>query len=216
MKTILLTMTALAALGAAAPASAQPWQGHMSQTASLQMQLDAGMRTGAISWREGRQLRASLRDLITLERQFGRNGFSGSENATLRQRSNELRREIRFAERDGRYGDRMSAGERDHDGHDSRDGYGNDGDGRDGWNGQGERGASYGVDPRFGQPNRGDRFSGDGRGGYPSTARMIAMPDRYREAFRDTDDVYYRYDAGRIFRINRATNMVIALFDIQN
>lgn len=48
MKTILLTMTALAALSVAAPAAAQPWSGQRAHTGDLQMQLDAGIRSGAI------------------------------------------------------------------------------------------------------------------------------------------------------------------------
>lgn len=227
MKTILMTMTALAAVGLAAPASAQPWTGHQSQTASLQMQLDAGMRTGAISHREAFPLRRSLRDLITLERQFGRNGFSGSENAVLRQRSNELSRQIRFAERDGRPGGRTSGSDRDDrdsrdnhnsDGHDawSRDRVSGSDRDKDGWNGRDGLSASVGIDPRFEQPNRGNRYAGDAQVGYHATTRMIALPDQYRDNFRDTADFYYRYDAGRIYRISRTSNMVLGLFDIQN
>ena len=264
MKTILLSMTALAAIAIAAPAAAQPWNGQHSGTSHLQMQLDEGMRTGMISRGEAIPLRNSLRQLITLERQFSRNGFTGRENAALRQRSNTLSHQIRVAARTGialnsgrdweRDGDRdrdgkadrnvrsdRRDGERDRDGNwsdsrdsdrdsrwsDSRDN--DDSDSRFDRSNQSERSdrrdndrdanwsdsrRSYGADARFDGPNRGDRFAGDARIGTPATLRMMPIPAQYREQFRDSEDVYYRFDTGRIYRINRSTNMVLALFDI--
>ena len=233
MKTILMTMTALAALAVAAPASAQPWSGQRSNTGGLQMQIDAGLRSGAISRREATPLRTSLRDLLRLERLFSANGFTGRENATLRQRSNQLRQQIRMAERngnprgagwEGRDSDGRAGWEnRDDDRRDTR--WENrdddrrdvrkedrDDDVRDGrWD---DRQASFGPDARFDRPNRGDRFAGDARVGHHTTARMLAVPEQYRDQFRDNDDVYYRYDDKRIYRINRRTDMILGLFDI--
>jgi hypothetical protein len=274
MKTILLSMTALAAIAIATPAAAQPWSGQHSGTGQLQIQLDEGMRTGMISRREAMPLRNSLRQLVSLERQFSRNGFTGRENAALRQRSNTLGRQIRLAartgialnsgrdwqrdgdpdrdgkadrnersdrrdgERDGNWSDRRD-GERDSRWSDSRDGErdsrwsdrrdNDDSNSRSDRSNRGERSdrsdndrdnnwsdgrRSYGADARFDGPNRGDRFAGDARIGTPATLRMMPLPDQYREQFRDSDDVYYRFDTGRIYRINRSTNMVLALFDI--
>lgn len=248
MKTILFSMTALAALSIAAPASAQPWSGQHSGTAQLQMQLDQGMQSGAISRGEARPLRTSLRQLISLERLFSRNGFSGRENAALRQRSSTLSRQIRFAARSDistnrrsdwqRDGDRNGEGRRgegsdrrdsDRDGKwsDGRDSH--DADSRSDRSNRDERSdrrdsdrdshwtdsrRNYGADARFDGQNRGDRFAGDARVGQLATLRMMAVPDQYREQFRDSDDVYYRFDTGRIYRISRSTNMVLALFDI--
>jgi hypothetical protein len=218
MKTM-MTMAAIAALSVAAPAAAQPWSGG-SQTADLQRQLQSGMSSGAITFREARPLQASLRQLIGLERQFSRNGFTGRENATLRQHTNLLRRDIRLAERNGARGPRAAWDDRDNDraGWDDRD----DRDGRDGWNDRrddrdgrwGDGRDGYAMDSRFDRPNRGDRFSGDPRVGHHATLRMVALPDQFRDQFRDTNDVYYRFDGGRIYRINRATNMILGLFDI--
>src|SRR5688572_3972906 len=84
MKTILMTMTALAALSVAAPAMAQPWNGRQNQTADLQTRLDSGIRSGEISRREAMPLQESLRQLLSLERQYSANGFTGRENAALR------------------------------------------------------------------------------------------------------------------------------------
>jgi hypothetical protein len=216
MKTILMTMTALAAISVAAPASAQPWSGQRSNTGDLQLQIDAGLRSGAISRREAMPLQTSLRELLSLERQFSRNGFNGRENAALRQRSNQLRQQIRLAEREGYSRDRR-AGWDGRDG-DDRDGWrGRDDDRRDGsarWDDRRDGRDQYGSDARFDRPNRGDRFAGDARVGHPAGMRMVALPDQYRNEFRDSDDVYYRFDGGRIYRINRATNMILGLFDI--
>ena len=225
MKTILMTMTALAALAIAAPASAQPWNGQRSQIGELQMQLDAGIRSGAITRREAMPLRSSLRELISLERQFSPNGFTGRENAALRQRSNLLSRQIRMAERDG-YTSNRGAGWDDRD-DDRRAGWGDrDGDRRDGsenyrdndrradWDSRNDRRDGYAMDARFDRPNRGDRFAGDARVGQLATRRMVALPAQYRDEFRDTDDVYYRYDNRRIYRVNRTTDMILGLFDL--
>jgi hypothetical protein len=223
MKTILMTMTALAALAAAAPAAAQPWNGQRSQTGELQMQLDAGIRSGAITRREAMPLRSSLRELISLERQFSPNGFTGRENAALRQRSNLLSRQIRMAERDGYARDRGAgwddrdderrAGWEDRD--DDRRGWDDrDGDRRTGWDGRDDRRDGYATDPRFDRPNRGDRFAGDARVGHPASLRMVALPAQYLDEFRDTADVYYRYDNRRIYRVNRRTDMILGLFDL--
>ena len=222
MKTIFLTMTALAALAVAAPAAAQPWSGQRASTSNLQLQLDAGIRSGVISRREAIPLRSTLRELISLESQFSRNGFTGRENAALRQRSNMLSRQIRMAERTGpvaRWADRdddRRDGWRDRD-DDRRDGWKDrDNDGRDDngrWGDRDDRDDRY-VDARFDRPNRGDRFSGDARVGHMAGMRMVALPEQFRDQFRDTDQVYYRFDNGRIYRINRTTNMILGLFDI--
>jgi hypothetical protein len=72
------------------------------------------------------------------------------------------------------------------------------------------------MDSRFDHPNRGDRFAGDIRVGQRPSARMIALPDRYRTDYRDSDAVYYRYDNDRIYEVDRATNLVMGLMDLPN
>lgn len=111
--------------------------------------------------------------------------------------------------------------DRGDDGRDGRDGW-NDRDddrrdGRDGgarWEDRRDGRDQYGSDARFDRPNRGDRFAGDARVGHHAGMRMVPLPDQYRSEFRDSEDVYYRFDNGRIYRINRATNMILGLFDI--
>src|SRR3954467_10477400 len=102
MKTILLAMTALSAVAAAAPAAAQyakpypdtyrdpyrdsyrdSYYGQVQTGASfqarideLQARLDAGGRQGTISGRESWPLRRELRDLRPLASQYGMDGLS--------------------------------------------------------------------------------------------------------------------------------------------
>lgn len=192
MKTIFMTMAALSALSVAAPASAQPRHDHRTQSGELRMQIDAGVRTGAISRRELQPLQNSLRQLIGLERQFGINGISGREHATLRQRGALLRQQIAMAERSG---------------------HGRDG--RADWNDRNDGKPGFASNGRFDRPNRGDRFAGDVRVGQRASARMLALPERYRDEFRDGDDVYYRYDDRRIYQIDRRSHLIMALLDME-
>lgn len=221
MKIIYLTT---AALLAAAPAAAQPWQGQRTQSAALQVQIDAGVRNGTISQRELVPLRESLRQLAMRERQFSPGGISGRENAVLRQEGNSLRQQIAFASSqrgygngNGRYDTDQRAGwearyDREHraaweerymrDRHSAWE----DRDGRDD--------DRYGSSSRFELSSRGDRFAGDARVGQRATRRMVALPAQYRDEYRDSDEVYYRYDSDRIFEIDRSNGTILRLFDL--
>jgi hypothetical protein len=143
---IFTALAATSAIAAIAPASAQPGgyggdrygNGNPEVRADqLQMRLQAGIRSGAITRSEAVPLRAQLRQLTRLETLYARGGISGRERADLQHRINTLRQGIRMAERgaDGRYGrdddrydDRYGRGgvdsryDRDNDGWDDRDG----------------------------------------------------------------------------------------------
>lgn len=217
MRTTFMTMAALAALSVAAPAAAQPWNGHRTHSAELQTQIDAGFDSGAISPNEVTALRDGLRRLMQLERRFSPNGISGRENALLQQRSNALRQQIRMAERTG-YGrsaqDRAAWDDRYDREHraDWENRYVRDRDAA--WEGREGRGERFGVDARFDRPNRGDRFAGDARIGQHTSMRMRVLPAQYREEFRDDENVYYRYDDRRIYRIDRRTDRILGLIDV--
>jgi hypothetical protein len=223
MKIIFLTTAALLAAAPAAPAAAQPWQGMRNESAALQAQIDAGVRNGSISQRELPPLREGLLRLATLERQFSPGGISGRENAMLQQEGNALRQQIEFA----------SAAR----GQGNGNGYGRETDRRAGWEarydrehrsaweerytrdrdaawdaGQG-RGDGYGSNGRFETSTRGDRFAGDVRVGQRASRRMVALPDQYRGEYRDSDEVYYRYDSDRIYEIDRDSGLITRLFD---
>jgi hypothetical protein len=149
---IFFALAATSAIAAAAPASAQSGYGGNGygngygygnaevRADQLQLRLQAGIRSGAITRAEAVPLREQLRQLTRLEALYARDGISGRERADLQHRINSLRQGIRMAERgaDGRYGrdgdrygrddDRYSRGDvdrsydRDNDGWDDRDG----------------------------------------------------------------------------------------------
>lgn len=229
MKIIFLTTAAI--LCAAAPAAAQPWQSRQGQSIELQTRLDSGVRDGTISQRELLPLRESLRQLTMLERQLGIGGLTGREHATLQQRSEALRQQIDFAARSRGAGRFESGGRFAND-------LGFQNEGRAGWEARydsehraawdaryndersaawdsGRRGDSrFGASSRFESSNRGDRFAGDARVGQRASRRMVEMPDQYRNEFRDSDDVYYRYDSDRAYEIDRHSGLILRLFDL--
>ena len=229
MKIIYLTT---AALLAAAPAAAQPWQGQRTQSAELQIQIDAGVRSGNISQRELPPLRESLRQLSMLERQFSPGGISGRENAKLQQEGNTLRQQIAFASSqrgigngNGRFGTEQRAGwearyDREHRASweerymRDRSAAWDNRDGRDDRYGRDGRDDRYGASSRFEVSSRGDRFAGDARVGQRANRRMVDLPDQYRDEYRDSDEVYYRYDSDRVYEIDRGNGLILRLFDL--
>ena len=220
MKITFLTMAAVAALSAA-PAAAQSWSPNRSQSAELQMQIDDGVRSGAISRDDMPALRNGLRRLVALERQFSAGGISRREGAILDQRGTELRRQIDFAERNSGYRD---AGGDSRAAWDAR----YDRDHRSAWEARyvSERSAQYdissGLDAGtasnngFDRPNRGDRFAGDVRVGQHFSSRMGPMPAEYRIDYQDSPQVYYGYDDQRIYRVDRRTGLILGLLDLSN
>lgn len=144
MNKILIALAATTAFAGAAPVAAQYGGGNMQiRSGQLQMQLQDGVRSGAITRAEAMPLREQLRQLTRLETLYARDGISGRERADLQQRINSLRQNIRMAartgdsrfdrdgdryDRDDRDGDRYGRGDvdrsydRDSDGWDDRDG----------------------------------------------------------------------------------------------
>ena len=161
-KTLFIILAATTAI-AAAPASAQSGgyggNGYGNSNIEvradqLQMRLQAGIRSGAITRSEAMPLREQLRQLTRLETLYARDGISGRERADLQQRINSLRQGLRMAERDadGRYGrdddrydrddDRYSRGDRDVDSRYDRN--------NDGWDDRdGNRDGRWDVDSRY-------------------------------------------------------------------
>jgi len=199
MKYVYMTMAAVSALAVAAPVAAQPWNGGQSHSAQLQMHLDGGMQSGAITRREAMPLRTSLNELMRMERLFGRNGFNRSERNTLQLRSASLHRMILRAERNG---NRTAMA---YDRNDGRDFAESDFRGKDG------KDDSIGTDRR---DHRGDRFAGDLRVGQRFSDRQVALPMQYRARYRDSDASFYRYDDERIYQIDRSSGLIMAMFDI--
>jgi len=198
MKRIYMSLAAVSALAVAAPLAAQPWHGGRSTGGQLQAQFDAGVQSGAISRREAMPLRAELSQFLRLERQFSRAGFTRWERNALQTRSRTLAMNIAAAERSGNNrfdrDDRISANV----GIDGRRGY----DGKDD------------VAMNDHRSHSGDRFAGDLRVGQHFSERQVALPMQYRDRYRDSDAAYYRYDDDRIYQIDRATGLILAMFDI--
>jgi hypothetical protein len=208
MRPIYMTMAALAGLSVAAPASAQ-WaheptysqapaaarmvqRGHdRTYSQQLRMQIDAGVSQGMISRRESISLRKELGSLIRLERRFSPNGISGREHAELLQRSTALARDIRIAstERSDHRGDTAS------------------------WK-SGTINGKWVPDARFAGLHPGDRFNGDARIGQQATVRIVGLPSEYRDQYVDDARIYYGYDNGRVYQIDRQSKVILALLDI--
>lgn len=208
MKMIYSLMAGVAALSLAAPASAQwvhepnysqtpntpsstQWGRSRTYSQQLRMQIDAGVSQGTISRRESFALREDLNRLVRLERRFSPNGISGREHAQLLQRSTALAEDIRIASRDhyGRHGDTAS------------------------WE-SGTINGQWVPDARFAGLHPGDRFNGDARIGQQATARIVNLPAEYRGQYVDDARVYYGYDNGRVYQIDRQSQMILALLDI--
>jgi hypothetical protein len=117
MNKLLLSMAAVGALAAAAPAAAQ-WTnndvnavggaGIANRIAQLDARLQAGINAGVIDRVEARTLRAQLRQLTRLEGRYSYNGLTQAERADLRQRLRTVRQNLRVADngrfdRDTRY-----------------------------------------------------------------------------------------------------------------
>lgn len=234
MKMMLLAMTAVSAICAAAPAAAQYPDRYSGQypdrygqynysgwTAAdfnaridrLQARLDAGIQQGTISSREAWSLRRDLRDLRRLASQYSMNGLNAREQAYLQQRLRSVREEIRVA--DGGAYDRYD-----------RDGYANGYDNRaygtstydNGYYGQG--GPYEEVDQadvcRSGIGGLIDSFVGNTclRVGARATADLGAVPYQYRYQYRDGNGVYYRSDGRAVYQIDARTNTVLAVIPL--
>ena len=194
MRQIYLMMAGVAALSLAATASAQ-WGNERTYSHQFEAQIDSGVRQGTISRVESVELREGLGRLVRLERQFSPNGISGREHATLMQHSTSLAKDIRVASRNpNRRGDQSAS-----------------------WDGCDDHGnASYRnyADPRFAGQHRGDRFIDDIRIGQRATARIGDVPVQYRGDYVDNEHIYYGYDNGRIYQIDRQSRLILALLDI--
>lgn len=184
-------MLACAAISLATPASAQ-WGQDRTYSRQLKTQIDNGVTQGGISPRETVRLRAKLGRLVQLERNFMPNGISGPEYTILFRRSAALAKQIRVASRNPSRRDDNPAltwVSRTSNGH-------------------------WVPDARFAGLHPGDRFGGDARIGQRVTPRIVSMPVQYRSDYVDTDRIYYGYDNGRVYQIDRRSQTILALLDI--
>lgn len=219
MKKLLLSMAAVGAIAAAAPAAAQSGYynsdvraggavGISNQIAQLEARLQAGINARLIDRAEARELRMDLRELRDLERRYSYNGFTQAERQDLRQRLRNVRSELRMAD-NGRF-DR-----------DTRYGSWEDRDWDDGYTGRGgpyepaydtvceTRGGIGGVvDSVLGRDNCYNL-----RVGSRATGNLYSVPSQYRYRYRDGNGVYYRSDGRNIYQIDARTNTVLRIYD---
>jgi hypothetical protein len=221
MNKILIALAATTAFAGAAPAAAQYGMGGQIRSDQLQMQLQTGIRSGAISRSEAMPLREQLMQLTRLERLYARDGISGRERADLQHRINIIRRGIRLAERtgDGRYGrddDRYDRDDRYGD-RDGRDGYDRNSDGRD--DRDGNRDGRWDAegrdrDGRWDNDDVYDLGTGDLRVGQRVPDDLGAVPYGYRNDYRDGASAYYRSDGRRIYQIDPRTQTVVRIHEM--
>ncbi|MDP1872761.1 hypothetical protein [Phenylobacterium sp.] len=88
------------------PVRAPAWISINQRQAALERQIEFGLRNGALSRREGFQLRAEFRNLQHLEARYRQGGLTRWEMSDLDRRMDGLSNRIRYAMRDAdrRYG----------------------------------------------------------------------------------------------------------------
>jgi hypothetical protein len=210
-----LTMTALCALGIAAPASAQyvnvnagGTAGVYNRIAQLETALQADIRAGVIDRREAYTLQRQMRDLRVTADLYGRNGFSQRERMDLQARFRTVRQNLRLADngRLDRYGYRD-------DNWNSRDW---DNGGYYGQGGPYEEAYTDTCVRRGGIAGVIDNIVGAGclRVGMRATSNLNAVPYDYRYRYRDGNGVYYRSDGRSIYEIDARTNTIVRVYDM--
>jgi hypothetical protein len=190
MKKLIMTLAAVSALAAGAPAAAQYANSNIEMRINeLQARLQAGVQAGTITRNEAEVLRARLRDLTRLERQFSRDGLSRAERDQLQQRIQVLRQQIRQAERNG---DNRPRYDRDDD-RDYRDG--------------------RACPPGLAKKNNG--CLPPGQAGRMDERYNNSGGEAARYGFRDTDRFVYRLDGNRVLQIDRRTGNVVRAYSIR-
>jgi hypothetical protein len=90
-----IAATAGALIAVAGPAHAAPWQSIHQREARLEMQINQGVRSGALTRMEAANLRNRLANLDRLEANLRRGGLTMSERNLLDRRFDALARSIR-------------------------------------------------------------------------------------------------------------------------
>lgn len=233
MKTLLVSL-AVSAAAITSPAAAQyPSDGYQNRGDSyrddyrdddraganmaprieqMRVRIQAGVQSGAISREEAVSLRANLRSLTQLERQYSRGGLTNQERQGLQARLRALRQDVRRAEggANGRYDDWDRQNDRDDDRYDSRsdgpDGRWNDDDRDDDYRQPPQRGGIGGlIDNVLG------RNEATLQVGQRAPSNLYGVPYEYRDRYRDTSRSYYRSDGRQIYQIDARTQAVVRI-----
>jgi len=212
MRKLILAATAFAALGAAAPASAQLGDiiqreilkqglrnvlGSGGNTGSVRLEqldnrIEQAVRRGEISQSEGRRLYDEYEQLRRLDRDLRRNGLSRDERFELERRVDRLERRIEDA--------RLNrAGRFDDDDYD-----------RDGRYDRSDR--RNGCPPGLAKKNNGCLPPGQARKIDRDFQDRDRFPGEYQDGYRDNDRFIFRREAnGTIIQIDRRTGEVVRI-----
>lgn len=178
----------------------------------LRVRIQAGVQSGAISRQEAVSLRANLRSLTQLERQYSRGGLTNQERQGLQARLRALRQDVRRAEggANGRYDDWDRQNERDDDRYDGRS------DGPDGrWNDDDRDDEDRQPPQRGGIGGLIDNVLGRNEAtlqvGQRAPSNLYGVPYEYRDRYRDTSRSYYRSDGRQIYQIDARTQAVVRI-----
>ena len=102
MKKLLAAAIAASALTAAVPAMAQSYVNDYGST--IEHRIDAGLRSGSLSYGEASMLRSRLRDLQRMQARYQRGGLTGEEAHDLNVRYDRLSDQVHSRREDARYG----------------------------------------------------------------------------------------------------------------
>lgn len=265
MKPIFFALTALGGLAAATPALAQNYgtgyQGNNdryynnytnrgaydnddrayanvsvdTRIARLEQRLNAGVSAGSIDREEAMRLRAELRDLRRMSRQYGYGGVNSAERSDLMARLRGVQEDIRSAEGGSGYGynDGYNNGYGSSGTTTYGSGYGSSTYGNGAYSGSygnGTYGSStygngYGGSSSYSSSNngyygRGGPEESDGyatgygtlRVGDAVTGSLYGVPTELRGTYRDGYNYYYRSDGRAIYQIDSRSNTVLRIY----
>ena len=105
MKTMTKLIAGLGLAAAVVPsmASAAPWQSINQRQANLNVRIDQGIRSGALTRPEAVRLRAQMRNVANLEYRYKRNGLTLAERRDLDRRFNAISARVYKNKRDRQY-----------------------------------------------------------------------------------------------------------------
>jgi len=197
MKKYFLAAAAVAALGAAAPASAQIFPQNLqglfgggsaisSRLAMLDRQINLAFQRGEISRGEAARLQSELVQLSQLEQSYRIDGLNRAERRDLEQRLQMLERNIQLARFDRRYDDR--------------------------WNDNDRRFGNNGCPPGLAKKNNGCMPPGLARQGNRAGAQYGSQYNPMYGGW-DSQRYIYRQEGGRTLQIDRRTGQVVRVFD---
>jgi len=106
MKKIILSITAVTAMAAAALPAVASAQSFSHRQDRLEWRIEQGQRSGALTRHEARHLKRELRETQRLEDHYRRDGLSRWERADLDRRFDRINAQIRYErhDRDRDYG----------------------------------------------------------------------------------------------------------------